>query len=156
MKGRTFPLKYLLASLCLLFSSFAFAGLGESEESCSRELPPDHQIVDAGKYRIHVATGIEGGGISEYVTNSGIVFAFTWSGSSHHPNLEKFLGKHLGEYHAHASEFKRKAGPKVNRRTIQVKTENVVFEMGGHMRSVSGRMYVPSLFPAGVTANDIK
>lgn len=141
-----------LVIILFLFSPYAFGGLGETEDTCNRDLSPNHKTVQVGNYRVHTITGETGSTLREYATGGGVVFAVAWDGGLRHPDLENFLGKHLGEYKNHISEFKHQSG----RRMTHVQTENVVFNIGGHMGHVHGNAYVPSLLPAGVTANDIK
>ncbi|MGH7934124.1 MAG: DUF2844 domain-containing protein [Candidatus Binataceae bacterium] len=88
--------------------------------------------------------------VNEYVSNSGTVFAVSWRGPRP-PDLSQLLGSYFSEYQAAASQPR----PHRERRHVHIKTDNVVVEGGGHMRSLWGRAYVPSLLPPGVNLEDI-
>jgi hypothetical protein len=42
------------------------------------------------------------------------------------------------------------------RRSRSIRTDRVVVEHGGHMRSLTGRAYDPSLVPSGVSPEEIQ
>jgi len=87
--------------------------------------------------------------VNEYVSPAGTVFAVSWRGPRP-PDLSQPLGSYFAEYQAAAAQVRPQ------RRPLKVTTGTVVVEAAGHMRDLRGRAYVPSLIPAGVTADDIQ
>jgi hypothetical protein len=87
--------------------------------------------------------------VNEYVSPAGTVFAVSWRGPRP-PDLSQLLGSYFAEYQAAAAQVRPQ------RRPLKVTTGTVVVEAAGHMRDLRGRAYVPSLIPAGVTADDIQ
>lgn len=87
--------------------------------------------------------------VNEYVSPGGTVFAVSWRGPRP-PDLSQLLGPYFPEYQAAAAQVRPQ------RRQLKVTTGTVVVEAAGHMRDLRGRAYVPSLIPAGVTADDIQ
>ncbi len=89
--------------------------------------------------------------VREYVSSTGIVFGIAWKGLVH-PDLTHLLGSYAGEYQAALGQTRRQKGV----RSLQVKTNRVVVEKWGHMRSLQGRAYAPELIPQGVTVDEIR
>ncbi len=89
--------------------------------------------------------------VREYIAN-GSVFAVVWQGKSH-PDLKKFLGKYADDYRVALAR-----APKHVRglRSSRVEGDRLVVEKSGHLGSMRGRAYVPSLIPAGVQLNEIR
>jgi hypothetical protein len=88
--------------------------------------------------------------VKEFVSPSGVVFAFTWKGLVH-PDLRVLMGSYFSEYQAESIHQPRSPGS----RHQQVRTAHVIVEKGGHMRAVRGRAYVPNLIPTGVKLDEI-
>jgi hypothetical protein len=89
--------------------------------------------------------------LKEYVSNSGQVFAVTWSGYSH-PDLSEILGSYWSEYNTAIKKHK----PNHFEKHFTQSTKNIVIEKSGHFRSVKGRAYILKLLPAGVNLNAIE
>jgi len=89
--------------------------------------------------------------VKEFADKNGVVFAVTWSGS-HHPDLKKLFGKHFTHYKAALAQSPRGHG----RAPVEVKNDDIVVRVGGHMGAVHGFAYVPSLVPEGVSVEDLK
>jgi hypothetical protein len=89
--------------------------------------------------------------VREFISPTGVVFAVAWNGLSH-PDLTTLLGNYLDEYREALRQTPRERG----RRQFKVKTNGVVVEKWGHMRSVHGRAYIPALIPSGVSIDEIK
>lgn len=89
--------------------------------------------------------------VREYISPSGIIFAFAWNGLSH-PDLTSQLGSYAGEYQ---KALRQSPGQK-GKRHSQVKGNRVIVEKWGHMRNMQGRAYIPSLIPTGVSIDEIK
>jgi hypothetical protein len=89
--------------------------------------------------------------VREYLNASGTVFAVTWNGGQQ-PDLKVLLGGHFSDYEKALGTSQRSAGRQSH---FAVKGPDLVLERSGHMRSLHGRAYLPSLLPTGVTANAI-
>lgn len=101
-------------------------------------------------YSIKTATLENGTTVQEFVGTDGIVFAVTWKGAFQ-PNLKELLGSHFSTMTKAAQ-----ARPMAGNSQLSVKDSDVVILSSGHMRSVSGRAWIPSLLPSGVTPDDIQ
>jgi Protein of unknown function (DUF2844) len=88
--------------------------------------------------------------VREYISASGVVFGVAWNGLTR-PDLTQLLGSYAAEYH----EIMRKTQRARGRRSLRIKTDNIVVEEWGHMRNLRGRAYVPALIPAGVSVDEI-
>ena len=148
-------LAYSVISLALLLSQASWAGLGENEASILKDQSrlsssaKSHQTDSYSNYTVHHITN-GSNEVREYVSK-GVVFAVAWSGYSH-PDLSALLGSYWSEYSTATNATNKKG----NRRYSTVKTKNIVVEKQGHMRAVSGKAYIQTLLPSGVTANEIK
>lgn len=89
--------------------------------------------------------------VREFISPSGVVFAVAWSGIAQ-PDLSILLGSYNGEYESALRGSMRQHG----RRSRSIRTDRVIVEHWGHMRSLSGRAYDPSLIPSGVSPGDIQ
>jgi hypothetical protein len=81
--------------------------------------------------------------VREFVAPNGKVFGVAWQG----PWLPDFR-QLLGDYFEPVMQ-----APRADRHTrgpLTVRNAGVVFHSAGHMRSFSGRAYVPELLPAGL------
>jgi hypothetical protein len=86
--------------------------------------------------------------VTEYLSN-GVVYAVTWQGPTV-PNLRQVLGNYFDSYRTAAK------APVVRRRLVRVDTGDLVIESSGKMRAFTGRAWVPTLLPSGVTPADIR
>jgi hypothetical protein len=137
----------------MLLAPLAFASLGGDFNSVMTD-----QIHFQGSIKttetasftvqeIHPQTGIV---IREYVSPAGKVFAVSWHGPRM-PDMQQLLGSYFQQY---SDGVKAQASPR--RRFLQIVQPDFVFQHGGHMRSYTGKAYLPQLLPAGVTAEDIQ
>jgi hypothetical protein len=92
------------------------------------------------------STGVQ---VTEYVNAAGVVFAVTWQGPAL-PDLRELLGSHFEAYAAQGSQNARST-----RSRVEVNQSDVLISSTGHMRAFSGRAWVPSLAPAGFSADDL-
>jgi hypothetical protein len=150
------PMLRAFSLFALLIASTAFAGLGQDQTS----VETDRRTFSGGKTQITSFSGYSvhqfassGLTVLEYSLPNGTVFAVTWKGISH-PDLTSLLGSYLKDYQAALKSTPRQIAGR--RRFGVVQGKEVTVERGGHMRAVRGRAYVTSMFPQGVTANDIK
>ena len=101
-------------------------------------------------YTIKAVTLENGTAVQEFVGTDGVVFAVTWKGAFQ-PNLKELLGSHFTTM-TNAAQSRPMAGNS----QLSVSANDVVILSSGHMRSVSGRAWIPSLLPSGVTPDDIQ
>ncbi len=99
-------------------------------------------------YKVHELSSANGTVVKEFVSPAGMVFGVTWQ-APQMPNLQQVLGNHnMAELQqALASRSRHHSGA-----PLIVRTAQLVFVSGGHMRSFHGYAYVPSLVPANVSA----
>ncbi len=89
--------------------------------------------------------------VREYVSSSGVIFAFAWGGLSH-PDLTSLLGSCADEYRQDLPKGSRELGG----RDLQLTANRVIVEKWGRVMSVQGRAYVPALVPSGVSVDEIR
>ncbi|HVP65839.1 MAG TPA: DUF2844 domain-containing protein [Anaeromyxobacteraceae bacterium] len=89
--------------------------------------------------------------VREYVSPQGVVFGIAWKGIAH-PDLRPLLGAYAPAY-LDALQKQPPRAPGVRAHTLR--TDGLVVERWGHMRSLGGRAYAPSLVPAGVGIDEI-
>jgi len=87
-----------------------------------------------------------GATVHQYVNTSGIVFAVTWNGPAR-PDLALLLG--ASPYSDMVAAGGRRRGP------VQVEQSDLVIRSGGRMGALRGSAWVPSLVPAGVSAEQL-
>ena len=145
----------LAAGLTVAMGSLpAWAVLGETAASIQSDaavlksaITP--RSVARAEFTVQRLTLPSGTLVDEYVSASGTVFAFAWHGRRP-PDLSQLLGPYFSEYRTVANQ------PHPHRSYVQIDTGRMVYRAGGPMRSYWGSAYVPSLLPAGVTAEDIQ
>jgi hypothetical protein len=145
-----------IATLCsaLLVAVFspriASATLGEPEVSVqadSAKLQSSVKMTDQSLYRLHEMTLSTGTVVREFVGLDGKVFAVSWHGP-YMPNLRQTLGKYFD------SMVSAPRG-RVDRNHMQIQQGDLVVQNGGHMMAFSGRAYLASAVPAGVSVGDL-
>ncbi len=100
-------------------------------------------------FSLHEITAADGTVVRQYASPSGVIFGVSWSGPFV-PDLSQLLGPYFQEYRQAAQSAVRRHGP------LFVRTNRLVVEAGGHMRSFHGRAYVPGLVPATVSAEAVR
>ena len=149
-------MKYLGSTLLivLLGATPGWAVLGEYASSLDldqRVLLGERRELARRDYNVHELTSPDGTVIREFVSPLGLVFGVTWQ-APQMPNLQQVLGNH------NMTELQQALGSRPRRHSgapLIVRTPNLVFVSGGHMRSFHGYAYVPSLVPASVSAGVI-
>jgi hypothetical protein len=143
------------ASIALVMLALPICGsatLGESSISTETDrvsMKASLRILPAAKYSVHEIQTPSGLTLREYVSLSGTVFAVGWRGPVM-PDLRQTLGSYFDRYTASA------AGKHAGRRHVDVRESDLVVQSNGHMRSFSGRAYLPRLLPQGVTVEEIR
>jgi hypothetical protein len=90
--------------------------------------------------------------VREYVSPAGLVFAVSWRGATP-PDLRTLLGSYFSDYKSAAAKNRLRPGARYS----ALRTDSgLVVQTGGHMRALWGRAFVPTLFPSGVTEDDIQ
>ena len=138
------PLAAVLLSL--LCSAPAWAVLGQPEQSVNSDqqrLRGELRSTAREGYTVHEIDAADGMVIKEYVAPDGMVFGVSWQGPTM-PDLQHLLGTYFLEF----QQSTQGAAPR--RRSLAMRTERLVVESGGHMRSFHGRAFVPNLLPGGV------
>jgi hypothetical protein len=87
--------------------------------------------------------------VTEYLTGNGVVYAVTWHGPAL-PNLRQLLGNYFVSYQTAAQT------PVVRHRLVRLESPDIVIESSGKMRAFTGRAWIPTLLPSGVTPADIQ
>jgi hypothetical protein len=90
--------------------------------------------------------------VREYVSSSGSVFGVAWQGRSH-PDLTHVLG---GYYDRYVQAVKAQHAKRHGHGPLLIQQPGLVVQMGGHMRSLAGRAYLPLNLPTGVHAEEIR
>ena len=145
-------MKILWGTLVIVFlgATPGLAVLGEYASS----IDLDQQILRCERreltlpgYEVHELTAANGMVLREFVSPAGLVFGVTWH-APQMPNLQQVLGDHnMAELQrAIASRQRYHSGA-----PLIVRTTQLVFASGGHMRSFHGYAYVPGLVPAGIS-----
>ena len=145
---------FLSASL-ILIALPAFAGLGEDFSSVQADqahMQGALRSTQTAAYTVHEITAPSGVIVREYVSSSGKVFGVAWQGPWP-PDMRQILASYFDNYRQ-ASQAQ--ANSHAGRRPLVIDQPELVLQSGGHMRSFTGRAYVPSLLPAGVSAETIQ
>lgn len=149
-------LKIWLASGWLtsfILSFHAFAALGGDVSSIDAEKTQMKAALQTAsgnsQYTIYEMRTPSGTAIREYATLTGKIFAVAWQGPTV-PDLQKLLGTYFSEY-SEAAKGKHEGHSR-----LAIQRSGLVAYSTGHMRSFSGKAYVPQTLPPGMTANEIK
>ncbi|HZP01895.1 MAG TPA: DUF2844 domain-containing protein [Terriglobia bacterium] len=136
----------------VLGSAPAWAVLGEYDSSIGidqKVMRGEVRALTMQGYSVHEITGADRTVVREYVSPQGRVFGISWQGVAM-PNLQQLLGSYFAQFQQASQSRKRRRGPLV------VRTDQLVVESGGHMRSFHGRAYVPGLVPTNLSAEVVK
>lgn len=101
-------------------------------------------------YTVNQTTLASGTTVREYVAPNGVVFAVSWSGPFL-PDLRALLGQHFDTMTEESGRH-----PKAGHSQLLVKRADLTIESTGHMRAYSGRAWIASRMPAGVTPEEIE
>jgi hypothetical protein len=133
----------------------SFASLGGIESSVQQD---QNQIQGSQAnfyrhptYRVHEITH-DRMAIREFVSLDGNVFAVAWKGPAH-PDLSSVLGNYFQVYKKAMEESR---GQRRGRAPIIAHSNGIRIEVGGHIRAVHGRVWIPSMLPAGFEPSEIQ
>jgi Protein of unknown function (DUF2844) len=133
----------------------AFAALGgpaASVQADQMHMQGTLRTTQAGSYSVQEIQAATGVTVREYVSSSGKVFAVAWHGPWP-PQMQQLLGSYFDQY---MQAVKAQASAHTARRPLLIQQPGLVVESGGHMRSFSGRAYIPDMLPQGVSAEAIR
>jgi hypothetical protein len=152
IKARGLRLAILCSAVCVaaLSPRIASATLGEPEVSVqadSAKLQSSVKMTDQSLFRLHEMTLATGTVVREFVGLDGKVFAVSWHGP-YMPNLRQTLGKYFDTMTAAPRSH-------ANHNHMQIQQGDLVVQNGGHMMAFSGRAYLASAIPAGVSVGDL-
>jgi hypothetical protein len=113
---------------------------------------PSQNAPASGNFSVEQLTTPNGTVVSEYVGQSGTVFAVTWRGPKP-PNVATLLGTYFKQY----SDAANAGAPSpLGLHASSVHATDVTVETAGHMGFMWGRAYLPAGLPAGVSPSEIK
>ena len=141
-----------------LGSSSAWAALGEYENSVATDQKEIHGEVRALSRQGYSIQEIKSGDqmvVREYVSPSGLVFGVAWHGLTM-PNLQQLLGTYFAEFQQVRGTSAAGSLQTSQRGPIVVRTDKLVVESGGHMRSFHGRAFAPGLFPPKISTEVVQ
>ncbi len=146
----------VVAAMALALPAAAWAALGGDPQSVQRDQErlggKLTQQAEAAYTRAEITTP-EGAAVREYMSPAGQVFAVTWRGGPS-PDLSTLLGSYFDEYLAARQNAKQSKLHSLHYSLVT--TPNIVVQMGGPMRALSGMAYVPALMPPGVSLAEIR
>ena len=135
-----------------LGSSPAWAVLGQSVASVAADqqrLRGELRSRAGDGYDVHEIVTGDGTLVREYVSPVGQVFGIAWQGPTR-PDLGPLLGEFFAAFQKASRTGARRRGPLV------VRTDELVVEMGGHMRAFHGRAYLPLRLPGAVAQTVVR
>lgn len=144
--------RLFMLAISLATAATAFAALGgdlSSIQADQARLRASERIIPTQKYTVHEMQTARGTRVRQFVSPEGTVFAVSWQGSA--PDLEQLLGSYFDQYVQAAQ-----AQPSRRGRGIHIDTGDFVLESGGHMRFVTGRAFLRSKLPSGVTSDQVR
>jgi Protein of unknown function (DUF2844) len=106
----------------------------------------------SANFAVERMTTPEGTVVSEYIGQSGTVFAVTWRGPTP-PDVATLLGTYFKQY----SDAANSGAPgSLGLHASSVHASDVTVETAGNMALFWGRAYLPAALPAGVSLSEIK
>jgi hypothetical protein len=132
----------------------AFASLGGNAGSIQADtarMGASVNVSNTDNCEVHQLQSPAGTVVNEYISSSGTVFAVSWHGPFL-PDMQQILGSYFQQYSAALSSQSRQYG----HRPLNIRQSGLVVQTGGHMRAHWGRVYVPSLVPEGVSAEQLQ
>jgi hypothetical protein len=144
----------LLAVLGTAFPSWAALG-GDTVSILADQsaMQATRQTTATNSYTLHEIQAANGTVVHEYQSSDGSVFAVTWRGQFR-PDMRQVLGTYFDQY-AQAMQA-RSTSARRGRAPVTIQQEGLTVQLGGHMRALTGRAYVPEKLPQGMRAEDIQ
>lgn len=148
MTYRTTIPTFSIALLALAGAAHAELGGNANATGADPAGKATQQVTDTAFYTLHELQQPSGLLVREYTGADGKVFAVAWEGPEL-PDLKRLLGPYFERY----SDAVRQRG---GRGSLSIALPDLVVQSGGHMRSFSGRAYLPEQMPDGVTPAGIQ
>jgi|HubBroStandDraft_4_1064222.scaffolds.fasta_scaffold12712_1 hypothetical protein len=146
----------IISAAMLMISIPAFAGLGENVSSVLADqahMQGSLRTTQSAGYTVHEITAASGVVVREYVSPAtGKIFAVAWQGSWP-PDMRQVLADYFAQYQQAAQA---QANSYAGRKPLLINQAGLVVESGGHMRSFTGRAYIPDMLPEGVKTEAIR
>jgi hypothetical protein len=148
-----FTIGIVIAVLFIPFSVWAsLGGNFDSVRDDQAKMQGSLRTTSNNSYNIHEIQAASGTVLREYVSPSGIVFGLAWQGRTH-PDLRQVLGSYYDRY---VQAVQDQRAQRHGHGPLLIQQPGLVVQMSGHMRSLSGRAYIPQNIPAGVAEGDIR
>lgn len=141
----------VLASSCSLPAKASLGGDIGSIQADTAHMSANVTKTASNTYEVHQLQSPAGTVVNEYLSSSGTVFAVTWQGPFM-PDMQQILGSYFQPYSTALSAQPRQYG----HRPLNIHQPGIVVQTSGHMRAHWGRVYVPSLVPEGVNAEQLQ
>jgi len=152
MRDRTISL--LLGAICTFASALpALAALGGDVASVQVDqahINASLRVSPSNGYTVHELRSPNGAVVREFAASSGKIFAIAWQTPAL-PDLRQLLGSYFEEFQNAAAESRRPG-----RSPLFIQHSGLVVQLGGHMRSFTGRAYLPDQLPSSVRLEDIR
>ncbi|MGB8063173.1 MAG: DUF2844 domain-containing protein [Candidatus Sulfotelmatobacter sp.] len=144
----------LIAAVCICVPALpAFAALGgdvASVQADQAHINASLRVSQSNGYTVHELRCPTGAVVREFASSSGKIFAVAWQAPTL-PDLRLLLGSYFDEFQK-AAALSRRPG----HAPLFVQHSGLVVQLGGHMRSFTGRAYLPDQLPSGVRLEDIR
>jgi hypothetical protein len=145
--------QYLVPALCIALgvSTLCHAQLGATKRASDASDGAVVHRAQRGLVIYRETTDPHGIVVREYVDAAGTVYAVSWRGPAM-PNVEALLGAYFSRFRDGASATAGDAGL----HTARVSDADLRVENRTRLREFSGRAWLASALPAGVSAADIQ
>jgi hypothetical protein len=145
----------ILTLTLLVVTLPAFGALGgdvTTVEADTAHMQGSLRITHTGAYAVHEIQTPTGTVIREYASASGKIFAVAWRGPWL-PDMQQLLGDYFQQF---ADAAQTQANQRLGRKPLQITQPGFVLQQFGHMRSFTGRAYIPEMLPPGVSSEAIQ
>lgn len=147
---------FLALSLLMVVTALpAFAALGGDVSTVDADrvhMQGSLRITHSDAYEVHEIQSPSGIAVREYVSPAGKIFAVAWRGPWI-PDMQQLLGDYFQRY---VDAAQAHANNRPGRRPLHIVEPGFVLQMFGHMRSFTGRAYIPEMIPQGVRVEAIQ
>jgi hypothetical protein len=140
-----------LAMLAIGAASPVHAQLGATGRGASASQGDVMHQAQGGLVRYHETTDANGIVVRQYVDSNGDIYAVSWRGPAM-PDIQSLLGTHFAAFRQGASASAGDAGL----HTARVAQGDLVVENRVRLREFSGRAWLASELPPGVSTTDIE
>lgn len=148
-----FVLGIAIAAVALPFAARASLG-GDlsSVHDDQMKMQGSLRTTSNNSYNVNEIQALSGVVLREYVSLSGNVFGVAWQGPSH-PDLHQVFGAYYDQY---VKAVQAQRAQRHGHGPLLIEQPDLVVQIGGHMRSLTGKAFLPRGLPAGVRPEDIR